>query len=53
MDPLERLGLRWQSIVPRDFGLHRQRREKGEMMFGDVVLPWIEVQDNWDDPIEN
>jgi hypothetical protein len=39
----------WVSIVANDFAYHQTRREYGDMTVGDVILPWIAVQDRWFD----
>jgi len=34
-------------IIIRHFWNHQRRRENGDMTVGEIILPWVEVRDEW------
>jgi len=34
-------------IITRHFWHHQRRRQDGDMTVGDIILPWVEVRDEW------
>jgi len=47
VDEQTRLDIRRYYIIQRDFWDHQFRRQNGDMTVGDVILPWVEVQNEW------
>ena len=37
----------WFYIITRHFWHHQRRRQDGDMTVGDIILPWVEVRDEW------
>ena len=45
LDVQTRLNLRLYDLIVSDFWGHQARRKNGDMTVGDIILPWVEVQD--------
>ena len=44
LGPQENLDLQRYNIIANDFWGHQARRKSGDMEVGDIILPWVEVQ---------
>jgi hypothetical protein len=44
LDAQTKLDLRRHDIIANDFWGHQARRKNGDKKVGDIVLPWVEVQ---------
>jgi hypothetical protein len=42
-DPQTRLDLRRYDLIINDYFGHQARRKNGDMLIGDMILPWVEV----------
>ena len=42
-----RLDMRRLHIITRHFWYHQYRRQNGDITVGDIILPWVEVRDEW------
>jgi len=45
LDSQTKLDLRRFDLIVTDFWGHQERRKNGDMTVGDIILPWVEVQD--------
>ena len=45
LDTQTKLNLRRFDLIANDFWGHQARRRNGDMTVGEIILPWVEVQD--------
>ena len=45
LDAQTKLNLRRFDLIANDFWGHQARRRNGDMTVGEIILPWVEVQD--------